>query len=182
MIKLIEKNQGKSKNITDVFIEGKVMYARVHTPRTKYQSEEKEFSLNVELTETELKQLKTLGLNKKKQLVQKSDADGGGTFTDEEGKTYLQVKLPEISSTGNIQKVLVINKARQPFTDLIGNGSTAIVQLTLLPFTNAFGSGVSTRLRAVQVLTHVPFESTNTLSAAFVNETDDFVGHTGGLI
>ena len=47
---------------------------------------------------------------------------------------------------------------KDPFTDLIGNGSLCNIAYSIRPWTGFGGEGVAADLNAVQVLEHVPYE------------------------
>lgn len=150
-----------------------VFYAAIHEPRLKYQSDEKEFSAQVFVSEeTKDKLLDEV-------MVNKSFSEVGITKTSkpprkikfplssqvEEGKmNYDAVKglwgfnvaKPEVSKKGNKMFVNVIDTEGKPFTENVGNGS--VVTLKLFGYKNQDNQLVVT-LDTVQVLEHVPYEA-----------------------
>lgn len=150
-----------------------VFYASVHDVRTKYQSTDKEFSLQSFVSEeTKDKLIDEVMLNK-------SFAEVGVTKTSkaprrikfplssqvEEGKVNYDVvkgmhgftvAKPEFSKKGNKMTVNVIDKDGNAFTDNIGNGS--ICTLKLFGYKNVEGQ-LTVTLDTVQVIEHIPYES-----------------------
>lgn len=148
-------------------------YAAIHEPRLKYQSDEKEFSAQVFVSEeTKDKLLDEV-------MVNKSFSEVGITKTSkpprkikfplssqvEEGKmNYDAVKglwgfnvaKPEVSKKGNKMFVNVIDTEGKPFTENVGNGS--VVTLKLFGYKNQDNQLVVT-LDTVQVIEHVPYEN-----------------------
>lgn len=150
-----------------------VFYAAIHEPRLKYQSDEKEFSAQVFVSEeTKDKLLDEV-------MVNKSFSEVGITKTSkpprkikfplssqvEEGKmNYDAVKglwgfnvaKPEVSKKGNKMFVNVIDTEGKPFTENVGNGS--VVTLKLFGYKNQDNQLVVT-LDTMQVIEHVPYEN-----------------------
>lgn len=149
-----------------------VFYASVHDVRTKYQSTDKEFSLQSFVSEeTKDKLIDEVMLNK-------SFAEVGVTKTSkaprrikfplssqvEEGKVNYDVvkgmhgftvAKPEFSKKGNKMTVNVIDKDGNAFTDNIGNGS--ICTLKLFGYKNVEGQ-LTVTIDTVQVIEHIPYE------------------------
>jgi len=149
-----------------------VFYPVVHEVKTKYQSQDREFSIQPFVDEaTKDKLLDEVMLNK-------TFAEVGVTKTSkaprrikfplssqvEEGKTNYDVvkgmhgftvAKPEFSKKGNKMTVNVIDKEGNAFTDNIGNGS--ICTLKLFGYKNVEGQ-LTVTLDTVQVLEHVPYE------------------------
>lgn len=149
-----------------------VFYASVHDVRTKYQSVDKEFSLQSFVSEeTKDKLIDEVMLNK-------SFAEVGVTKTSkaprrikfplssqvEEGKVNYDVVAgmhgftvakPEFSKKGNKMIVNVIDKDGNAFTDNIGNGS--ICTLKLFGYKNVEGQ-LTVTIDTVQVIEHVVYE------------------------
>lgn len=149
-----------------------VFYAAVHTPKTKYQSVDKEFSLTAFVDEvTKDKLLDEVMLNKGFALVGKdkttkpprrvkyplsSQVEEGKTNYDVvEGMYGFGLAKPEFSKKGNTMTVNVIDKEGQAFTQDIGNGS--ICTLKLFGYRNPEGQ-LTVTLDTVQVIEHVPYE------------------------
>lgn len=150
-----------------------VFYAAVHTPKTKYQSTDKEFSLTAFVSEeTKDQLLDEVMLNKTFAKVGKDktskpprrikyplskDVEEGKVHYDAvDGMYGFSLAKPEFSKKGNPMSVNVIDTEGNPFTDNIGNGS--ICTLKLFGYKNVDNQLVVT-LDTVQVVEHVPYES-----------------------
>lgn len=149
-----------------------VFYATVHDVKTKYQSQDREFSIQSFVSEeTKDKLIDEVMLNK-------SFAEVGVTKTSkaprrikfplssqvEEGKVNYDVvkgmhgftvAKPEFSKKGNKMTVNVIDKDGNAFTDNIGNGS--ICTLKLFGYKNVEGQ-LTVTIDTVQVIEHVVYE------------------------
>lgn len=149
-----------------------VFYATVHDVKTKYQSQDREFSIQPFVDEaTKDKLIDEVMLNK-------TFAEVGVTKTSkaprrikfplssqvEEGKVNYDVvkgmhgftvAKPEFSKKGNKMTVNVIDKDGNAFTDNIGNGS--ICTLKLFGYKNQDGQ-LTVTLDTVQVIDHIPYE------------------------
>lgn len=149
-----------------------VFYASVHDVRTKYQSQDREFSIQPFVDEeTKDKLIDEVMLNK-------TFAEVGVTKTSkaprrikfplssqvEEGKVNYDVvkgmhgftvAKPEFSKKGNKMTVNVIDKEGNAFTDNIGNGS--ICTLKLFGYKNQDGQ-LTVTIDTVQVIEHIPYE------------------------
>lgn len=149
-----------------------VFYAAVHTPKTKYQSTDKEFSLTAFVDEeTKDKLLDEVMLNKTFAKVGKDktskpprrmkyplskDVEEGKVHYDVvDGMYGFSLAKPEFSKKGNPMSVNVIDTEGNPFTDNIGNGS--VCTLKLFGYKNVDNQLVVT-LDTVQVIEHVPYE------------------------
>jgi hypothetical protein len=163
-----------------------VFYAAVHTPKTKYQSTDKEFSLTAFVDEaTKDKLLDEVMLNKGFALVGKDkttkpprrikyplskDVEEGKTHYDVvEGMYGFGLAKPEFSKKGNAMSVNVIDKEGQAFTQDIGNGS--VCTLKLFGYRNPEGQ-LTVTLDTVQVVEHIPYES----KGGDGNVVDDVLG------
>ena len=149
-----------------------VFYAAVHTPKTKYQSTDKEFSLTAFVSEeTKDQLLDEVMLNKTFAKVGKDktskpprrikyplskDVEEGKVHYDAvDGMYGFSLAKPEFSKKGNPMSVNVIDTEGNPFTDNIGNGS--VCTLKLFGYKNQDNQLVVT-LDTVQVVEHVPYE------------------------
>jgi hypothetical protein len=149
-----------------------VFYAAVHTPKTKYQSTDKEFSLTAFVSEeTKDQLLDEVMLNKTFAKVGKDktskpprrikyplskDVEEGKVHYDAvDGMYGFSLAKPEFSKKGNPMSVNVIDTEGNPFTDNIGNGS--VCTLKLFGYKNPDNQLVVT-LDTVQVVEHVPYE------------------------
>ncbi len=149
-----------------------VFYATVHDVKTKYQSQDREYSLQSFVTEeTKDKLIDEV-------MVNKTFAEVGVTKTTkaprrikfplssqvEEGKVNYDVvkgmhgftvAKPEFSKKGNKMTVNVIDKDGNAFSENIGNGS--ICTLKLFGYRNPEGQ-LTVTLDTVQVVEHIPYE------------------------
>lgn len=149
-----------------------VFYAVVHDVKTKYQSQDREFSLQAFVDEeTKDKLIDEVMLNK-------TFAEVGVTKTTkaprrikyplssqvEEGKTNYDVvkgmhgftvAKPEFSKKGNKMSVTVIDTEGNAFTENVGNGS--VCTLKLFGYKNQDGQ-LTVTLDTVQVIEHVAYE------------------------
>lgn len=149
-----------------------VFYAAVHTPKSKYQSTDKEFSLTAFVDEaTKDKLLDEVMLNKGFALVGKdkttkpprrvkyplsSQVEEGKTNYDVvEGMYGFGLAKPEFSKKGNAMTVNVIDTEGNTFTQDIGNGS--VCTLKLFGYRNPEGQ-LTVTLDTVQVVEHIPYE------------------------
>lgn len=149
-----------------------VFYAAVHTPKSKYQSTDKEFSLTAFVDEaTKDKLLDEVMLNKGFALVGKdkttkpprrvkyplsSQVEEGKTNYDVvEGMYGFGLAKPEFSKKGNAMTVNVIDTEGKAFTQDIGNGS--VCTLKLFGYRNPEGQ-LTVTLDTVQVVEHIPYE------------------------
>lgn len=149
-----------------------VFYAAVHSPKLKYQSTDKEFSLTAFVDEaTKDKLLDEVMLNKGFALVGKdkttkpprrvkyplsSQVEEGKTNYDVvEGMYGFGLAKPEFSKKGNAMTVNVIDKEGQAFTQDIGNGS--VCTLKLFGYRNPEGQ-LTVTLDTVQVIEHIAYE------------------------
>lgn len=149
-----------------------VFYAAVHTPKSKYQSTDKEFSLTAFVDQaTKDKLLDEVMLNKGFALVGKdkttkpprrvkyplsSQVEEGRTNYDVvEGMYGFGLAKPEFSKKGNAMTVNVIDTEGKAFTQDIGNGS--VCTLKLFGYRNPEGQ-LTVTLDTVQVIEHIPYE------------------------
>lgn len=163
-----------------------VFYAAVHTPKSKYQSTDKEFSLTAFVDEaTKDKLLDEVMLNKGFALVGKDKTTKPPrrlkyplSSQVEEGKTHYDVvegmygfglAKPEFSKKKNPMTVNVIDTEGKAFTQDIGNGS--VCTLKLFGYRNPEGQ-LTVTLDTVQVVEHIPYES----KGGDGNVVDDVLG------
>lgn len=156
-------------DITSIFLEGKVKWAKVLKPSPKFDSEDLEYTLDVEVSDATLEELYTTHQMSRRSLA-KEDPDTG--------EKYVTFRRPAKSKAGNeLGGPLVVGKNLEPLTDMIGNGSKCKVKLDLIPYSNKFGSGNSVRLNAVQVLEHVHYEPTTSRLDGFEASEADASAH-----
>lgn len=171
IVKQIPKS-GTLETFNVYVLNAPVFYAAVHTPKSKYQSTDKEFSLTAFVDEaTKDKLLDEVMLNKGFALVGKdkttkpprrvkyplsSQVEEGKTNYDVvEGMYGFGLAKPEFSKKGNPMTVNVIDKEGQGFTQDIGNGS--VCTLKLFGYRNPEGQ-LTVTLDTVQVVEHIAYE------------------------
>lgn len=149
-----------------------VFYAAVHTPKTKYQSTDKEFSLTAFVDEaTKDKLLDEVMLNKSfsqvgvtktskpprkiKFPLSSQVEEGKGNYDLVDGLWGFNLAKPEFSKKGSVMSVNVIDSEGKAFTDNIGNGS--VCTLKLFGYKNQDGQ-LTVTLDTVQVIEHVPYD------------------------
>ncbi len=149
-----------------------VFYAAVHTPKSKYQSTDKEFSLTAFVDEaTKDKLLDEVMLNKSfsqvgvtktskpprkiKFPLSSQVEEGKGNYDLVDGLWGFNLAKPEFSKKGTAMSVNVIDSEGKAFTDNIGNGS--VCTLKLFGYKNQDGQ-LTVTLDTVQVIEHMPYD------------------------
>lgn len=149
-----------------------VFYPVVHEPKTKYQSQDREYSLTAFVDEaTKDKLLDEVMLNKTFAQVGKDKTskpprrikyplssqveDGKINYDIVDGMFGFSVAKPEFSKAGKKMAVNVIDTEGKAFTENIGNGS--ICTLKLFGYRNQDGQ-LTVTLDTVQVVEHVAYE------------------------
>lgn len=149
-----------------------VFYASVHDVRTKYQSTDKEFSVQVFVSEeTKDKLIDEVMMNKTfaevgvtktskaprriKYPLSSQVEEGKVNYDVVKGMHGFTVAKPEFSKKGNKMSVNVIDNEGNAFTDNIGNGS--VCTLKLFGYKNVEGQ-LTVTLDTVQVIKHIPYE------------------------
>lgn len=92
----------------------------------------------------EAKSLNKKGLNIKKE-------------GDDEYTFRFKRNISRADGTENRAPVVVGQDGKTPFKELIGNDSICNIQYGLVAYTNKFGSGVTSDLKGVMVVKHVPY-------------------------
>ena len=94
---------------------------------------------------------------------------------EEDGSLSIRFKrsVERKDGKGENKKPVVVDKKAKPFEDLIGNGSICNIEYSLVPWNNKFGSGITTDLKAVQVLELVPYGAKDGASFAPVEDDAD---------
>ena len=153
---MTEKKEYETMKLTNV----RVKYAKVHKPGKAYdESHPDEWSLNMYLTDEDRDAIMAKGVNPKE---------------DKEGTEYWTAKRSSMTRNGDAQTPpAVVDAAKRPFTDDIGNGSVCNVVVTLIPWTKAKRSGIKLYLNAVQVINHVPYGKSDTDYFDQVEEATD---------
>lgn len=156
---MLKEVKTQENGIIKLFFQGEVQWASVQTPKENFAGTGTEYSIDVEATEQDVEKLLALGLNKglkqtgkPKQLARTAS-----------GKTVLNFIRPTLKRNGQpTQPVTVVDENGNPTDSLVGNGSEALVQVTLFPYDNKFGQGMSARLDGLQILKLVPYKSEST--------------------
>lgn len=121
-------------------IKGKVKWASVQAPNTKFTPQ---WTIDVVLEKDEAKKLKSAGFNVKK---------------DKDGDIILKCKKNVMRKDGTQNSPpRIVDAGKNPFKELIGNGSVCNVQYNPVDWEYAGKKGVSANLVGVQVLEHVAF-------------------------
>lgn len=135
-----EKKEYENMKLSNVRVE----WAKVISPGKPYdETKDPEWSVSMYVTEEDRDALMARGINPKE---------------DKKGNEYWIAKRSTKTREGKDQKPpVVVDAAKRPFTDDIGNGSVCNVVVTLIPWTKAKRSGIKLFLQAVQVVNHVPY-------------------------
>lgn len=135
-----KKNEYEVMKLSNV----RVKYAKVIKPGKAYEeSHPDEWSVNMYVTDEDRDALMARGINPKE---------------DKDGNEYWIAKRGTVTRNGDAQKPpTVVDAAKRPFTDDIGNGSVCNIVVTLIPWTKAKRSGIKLFLTALQVVNHVAY-------------------------
>ena len=121
-------------------VQGIANWACVQTPNKKFDPT---WQIDVTIDEKQAKELKKLGLTLKE---------------DDKGNPVIKLKRAVMKKDGTPnQKPRVVDAKKQPFTDLVGNGSRVNAAFNVYEWNNNFGNGIAADLFAVQVLELVPY-------------------------
>jgi hypothetical protein len=146
--------------VQDIALVGAVKYATVHKARA-YEDGEPKFSVLVECTADQLAKLVARGVSNRVKL----------RLDEETGKTFINVTAKATKNDGSPNTMIVEDDKGNKITDLIGNGSTAKVLISLIRTSN--GKTVM-RLKGLQVsnlIKFVPTEQPKAPGASF-NDVD----------
>lgn len=122
-------------------IKGTAMWAFTKTPDTKF---EPVWRITVQMTDEEAQKLKEF-----KVKVRRND-DGIFEYKFKRGVTNKKTGLANPPPR-------IVDAHKEPFDQIIGNGSKVVVQYKPFEWKNSFGKGIGLDLQAVQVLEHVPY-------------------------
>ncbi len=124
-----------------------VSWASVQKPNTQF---EPSWEINVELTKEQADEL---------QANAKALHPKGIKIKNEDGKLSIRFRrrVARADGKGDNPKPIVKGPDGEDFDKLIGNGSICNVQYGLSAYDNKFGKGVTTDLKGVRVITHIPF-------------------------
>ena len=121
-------------------INAKVKWASIQAPNDKFTPQ---WCIDVVLDEAKAKELHAQGFNVKK---------------DKDGDIVLKMKKNVARKDGTRNAPpKVVGPDKQPFLELVGNGSVCNVQYNPFEWEYAGKKGVTAQLVAVQVVEHVPF-------------------------
>jgi hypothetical protein len=158
----------KAKNI--VIKGAKIKWARVHEPAQNYNKTGMEYSFDLEVSEKQLAALYKEGMST---MVK-------GRMDKAEGTMYITFKKPTLSAGGKeMLPIRVIGRNKEPFSELIGNGSVVNAVISVFPPTKA-GYSACLRPEALQVVDHVEYSGGDNVEDLFeemdADETDEFDG------
>jgi len=122
-------------------VTGKAYWASVQQPNTTY---EPEWAVDICVDDNNRKQFEADG------VTIKNKGDERGDFV------HIRQRVARRDGTQNDAPV-VVDGQKNPFTDLIGNGSTVNVMYTPFAWEMNGKSGVTAILKKVQVVDHVPY-------------------------
>jgi hypothetical protein len=118
----------------------KCKWAAVQQPNTTF---EPVWSIDIVLDGTNLKMVKEAGLKPK---------------VDKDGDTVFKFKRKVFRADGEKNNPPeVVDAKKEPFHDLIGNGSTVNISANVYEWENKFGKGIAANLNGVQVVDLVPY-------------------------
>ena len=124
----------------NIELTGKCKWAKVQSPDTTYVPQ---WSIDMVLEASVAQELEKLGLAVK---------------TDKDGDMIIKVKRNVTAKSGKPNDPPeVVDSAGNPFTSLIGNGSTVTVSMAIFEWTHAGRTGVTCYLNKVQVVDLVEF-------------------------
>jgi hypothetical protein len=134
---------------------GKVQWAtlppREARPLYKDKSGQTQYSVNVEVTEAELKHLKKQGLDERTKLRDSAEQGDKTKFIElKQAKTKLvKGQLKEFKDP------IIVDQYGEKFTQSIGNGS----KMAITVMVNEYDKGkISLRMIYAQVLEHIPYD------------------------
>ena len=124
----------------------RVKWAKVIEPAPTFDEDGMEYSLDLELDDKQIAALHKAGMSKKKKIKE-----------DEDGTKYVTFSKPTHSRDGKeLVPLKVVGRNKEPFRELLGNGTVVNIILSLLSYKNKFGEGTIVRPEAIQVVDHVP--------------------------
>ena len=140
---------------------GKVKWARVASPQLNQMSGKLEYQVNLVLDKDLEKELEALRAEHKIAQNIKTDSEEEKVFVFKRGAvskaTQKEIPGPQ-----------VVTADLQPLEEgtLIGNGSICTVNFSIIPYSNKFGTGATTRLNGLQVIDLVKYEKVNNMFEA----------------
>lgn len=123
-------------------VQGKAYWASVQSPNTTFDPV---YSIDLHVDIDTARKLKAEGLKVKK---------------DDDGNLVVKFKRKAFKKDGSpMSKPTVVDRAKRPLTELIGNGSLVNVSYNVFDWSFGGKSGKSGGLNGVQVLDLIPYES-----------------------
>lgn len=129
-------------------VQGKAFWASVQSPNTTYDPV---YSVDLVVDLETAKRLKAEGLEVKKKKEGDKGFEAGDLVVKFKRKAFKKSGEPNSAPT-------VVDAKKNPFSELIGNGSVVKVSYTPFEWSYAGKSGTTGWLNAVQVIEHVPYE------------------------
>lgn len=136
-------------------IKGKSMWASVLAPNTKYTPQ---WEIDLILTQEQVPQVEKLGLKVKK--------------TDD-GPTVKFKRAVDRKDGEKNEPPVVVDADKNPFRQLIGNGSDVIVQFHVWETQNQYGKFTGADLQGVQVINLIPVEGARVPDGAEFDAVDE---------
>ncbi len=183
------------KNPQFVTPKGTFIYPKINKPDTKYKAEG-EYSVKVRLPAAEAQELikaidaaleenyKTQCIEQKKKVLKKSSSIPYKEVTDDDGNPTGEIEFKFASkasykdkTSGEVQPraIPIVDAKKTPTTAQVWGGTEGKVAYTMYGwYTPALGTGLSLKLKAVQVLTLVSGSGGNFGAAGF-DEEDGYV-------
>lgn len=154
-------------NTKNVIIKNaKIKWAKVHEPAQNYNKDGMEYSFDLEVNDKQIAALYKEGMST---MVKPKE--------DEEGTKYVTFRKPTMSASGKeMLPIRVIGRNKEPFSELIGNGSIVNAVISIFPSTKS-GKSACLRPEAIQVVDHVEYSSGNSVDDLFEEldaDTDEF--------
>ena len=145
----------KKETRKTIKLQAKCAWAKIITPSKGKFSEQPLYTIALALTDAQYAKLKEKGYQ-------------GNPNVDNDGVAFYNFKRKTLNRDGDeVAPLPVIGRDKLPVTTAVGNGSDVIVVLELNDYDNEFGTGVSFRIGAVQVIDHVVYEASNPHADAF---------------
>lgn len=120
---------------------GKAFWSFTKNPDVKY---EPVWRITVQMEDSEAQKLKEFGVK-----VRRND---DGIF-----EYKFKRNVTNRKTGGQNPPPRVVDAQKEPFDQIIGNGSKVVVQYKPFEWKNSFGKGVGLDLQAVQVIEHIPY-------------------------
>jgi len=137
-------------------IVGSAMWCKVYEPDTKYAPM---WKLDLVLTDAEAQKLKDVGIKVKR---------------NDDGNYQYKFKRKVTGAKGQSNRPpVVVGPDKEPFTQLVGNGSKVCIIYKVYEWKNNFGKGVGADLDKIMVLEHIPYSAGGSEEEDFDSPTPD---------